>query len=382
MSLPVDPTRSALPPVAQFLAEAALQRQTALLGLDKPKPAAPAPLPIADPSAPPPSVTSPSPPGGPLPAPADQASISPQAREQLAAGFDPRRPGGADGGVPGTRGDGAAQAGLSPALPRGATAAAPGNAATPATSATGAATWPASGLGTPLLRMVSALVAQVTAQAGVPQRVVAAQPWPIGMAQALESGALDADQPPLQTWLVRQGVVATPEGPRGLALTLRAPVPWLAAQASPAAVGMAALPAGTGANASASVAGALQVPFAGGGQALQSGVMALVLQGLDATAPRTSALLVLDFQPQLAAAVYGRDMLQQATGRLDPWTQMAVLQASGQVPREEEKARNGASGLCEAVGCPYAARAACVQPFCLAMRGVLLPQPVGPTPRA
>lgn len=230
--------------------------------------------------------------------------------------------------------------------------------------------------------MVSALVAQVTAQAGVPQRVVAAQPWPIGMAQALESGALDADQPPLQTWLVRQGVVATPEGPRGLALTLRAPVPWLAAQASPAAVGMAALPAGTGANASASVAGALQVPFAGGGQALQSGVMALVLQGLDATAPRTSALLVLDFQPQLAAAVYGRDMLQQATGRLDPWTQMAVLQASGQVPREEEKARNGASGLCEAVGCPYAARAACVQPFCLAMRGVLLPQPVGPTPRA
>lgn len=383
MAGPIDSSRSApLSPVAQFLAEAALQRQTALLGLDKPKPAAPAPLPTADPSAPPPSVTSPSPPGGPLPAPADQASISPQAREQLAAGFDPRRPGGADGGVPGTRGDGAAQAGLSPALPRGATAAAPGNAAAPATSATGAATWPASGLGTPLLRMVSALVAQVTAQAGVPQRVVAAQPWPIGMAQALESGALDADQPPLQTWLVRQGVVATPEGPRGLALTLRAPVPWLAAQASPAAVGMAALPAGTGANASASVAGALQVPFAGGGQALQSGVMALVLQGLDATAPRTSALLVLDFQPQLAAAVYGRDMLQQATGRLDPWTQMAVLQASGQVPREEEKARNGASGLCEAVGCPYAARAACLQPFCLAMRGVLPPQPVGLTPRA
>ena len=137
MSLPVDPTRSALPPVAQFLAEAALQRQTALLGLDKPKPAAPtapAPLHTADPSAPPPSVTSPSPPGGPLPTPADQASISPQAREQLAAGFDPRRPGGADGGVPGTRGDGAAQAGLSPALPRGATAAAPGNAAAPATA--------------------------------------------------------------------------------------------------------------------------------------------------------------------------------------------------------------------------------------------------------
>ena len=118
--------------------------------------------------------------------------------------------------------------------------------------------------------------------------------------------------------------------------------------------------------------GQLQLPV-GPAQALQSGVLALVLQGADAAAPRTSALLVLDFQPQLAATVYGRDMLQQATGRLDPWTQMAVLQASGQVPREEDRARNGASGLCETVGCPYAARAACVQPFCLAMRGVREP---------
>ena len=47
MSLPIDPSRNALPPVAQFLAEAALQRQSALLGLDKPTPA-PAPLPTAD----------------------------------------------------------------------------------------------------------------------------------------------------------------------------------------------------------------------------------------------------------------------------------------------------------------------------------------------
>ena len=225
------------------------------------------------------------------------------------------------------------------------------------------------------MRMVSALVAQVTAQAGAPQRVVAAHPWPIGMAQALESGALDADQPPLQTWLVRQGVVLTPDGQRGLALTLRAPVPWLAAQQAPP-------PTAGGAGAQPNAAGALQVPFAGGGQALQSGVMALVLQGMDAATPRTSALLVLDLQPQLAATVYGRDMLQQATGRLDPWTQMAVLQASGQVPREDERARNGASGLCETVGCPYVARAACVQPFCLAMRGVLPPEPVGPVPLA
>ena len=389
MTLPIDPSLTALPPVAQFLAEAALQRQTALLRLDKPKPAAPtAPTPphTSDPSAPPPSVTSPSPPGGPLPTPADQASISPQAREQLTAGFDPRRAGGADGNWPGTRGEGAgraASAGASALLPRGATTAASANAAASAASATGGTAWPASGLSAPLLRMVSALVAQVTAQAGVPQRVVAAQPWPMGIAQALESGALDADQPPLQTWLVRQGVVATPEGPRGLALTLRAPVPWLAAQASPAAAGAAAVPAGASWGAGAPAAsGALQVPFAGGGQALQSGVMALVLQGMDAAAPRTNALLVLDLQPQLAATVYGRDMLQQTTGRLDPLTQMAVLQASGQVPREEEKARNGASGLCETVGCPYAARAECVQPFCLAMRGVLPPEPVGPAPSA
>lgn len=339
MSIPIDTARTALSPVAQFLAEAALQPQSALLGPDKPQPvAAPAPLSGADPSAPPPSVASPSPPAGPLPTPADKASISPQAREQLAAGFDPR------GGSA---------------------------AASAASSGVGGAAWPTSGLGAPLLRLVSALVAQVTAQAGVPQRVVAAQPWPIGMAQALESGALDADQPPLQTWLVRQGVVLTPEGPRGMALTLRAPVPWLAAQQ--------AQTAGLGAGAQTSAAGALQVPFAGGGQALQSGVMALVLQGMEAAAPRTSALLVLDLQPQLAATVYGREMLQQATtGRLDPWTQMAVLQASGQVPREDERARNGASGLCDTVGCPYAARAACVQPFCLAMRGVLPPEPVGP----
>ncbi|MNV25078.1 hypothetical protein D3C71_1161610 [compost metagenome] len=375
MSLPIDPTRSALPPVAQFLAEAALQRQSALLGLDKPKPvAAPSPLPGADPSAPRPSVSSPSPPAGPLPAPADKASISPQGREQLAAGFD-LRGGAANGGLQGARGDAALLRTAPPALPSGAPAASQssGSVTTSGASALGGAAWPTSGLGAPLLRLVSALVAQVTAQAGVPQRVVAAQPWPIGMAQALESGALDADQPPLQTWLVRQGVVQTPEGPRGMALTLRAPVPWLAAQqATTAAAGAA----------QANAAGALQVSFAGGGQPLQSGVMALVLQGMDAAAPRTSALLVLDLQPQLAATVYGRDMLQQATGRLDPWTQMAVLQASGQVPREDERARNGASGLCETVGCPYAARAECVQPFCLAMRGVLPPEPVGPASSA
>lgn len=374
MAAPIDPSRSAaLPPVAQFLAEAALQRQASLLGLDK---AAPVPArPGADPAAPPPTPTSP-PTGAPplpTPAPADKASISAQAREQLGAGFDPRR-GGADA-APRTAGG---AAGVprgpvpQPSLPAGAPA---------VTSAAGAAAWPASGLGAPLMRMVSALVEQATAGSGAPQCVVSAQPWPMELAQALENGSLDADQPPLQTWLVGQGTAQTPEGPRGFALTLRVPVPWLAAQAAPTA---ASAPAGAAAATVAAAAPApLQVPLAGSGQALQSGVVALVLQGMEPSAPRTSALLVLDFQPQLAATVYGRDLLQQQqAGRLDPWTQMAVLQASGQVPREEERARNGASGLCETVGCPYAARAACVQPFCLAMRGVLPPEPVGPAPLA
>ena len=326
----MDPVRSPLPPVAQFLAEAALQRQSALLGVGKPvavsalvpslvPPAAPLAGPATGPSA------------LPVPLPADKASISTQARERLGAGFDPRGP---------------------------ATAGAPAGAAVVA-----AAAWPTTGLPAPLLRMVGALVAQLTAGAQ-PQRVVAAQPWPMGLAQALESGAVDG--PPLQTWLVRQGSVQTPEGPRGFALTLRVPVPWLASQTPAAAVSAALQPP-------------LQVPFAGSAQSLQSGVLALVLQGTDAPAARTSALLVLDFQPQLPATVYGRDMLQL---RLDPWTQMAVLQASGQVPREEERARQGASALCATVGCPYAARAECAQPFCLAQRGVLPPEPVGPVPSA
>lgn len=380
MSSPIDPSRTALPPVAQFLAEAALQRQSALLGLEKQKPvAAPAPtLPAVDASAPPPSVTSPRPPAGPLQSPADRASISPQAREQLGAAFDPRRAG-SDGNVAGRPLPASAQGGprvASLPLPTGAPAAAA--AAPAATSATGAAAWPASGLSTPLMRLVGALVQQVTAGSGAPQRVVSAQPWPMGLAQALESGTLDADQPPLQTWLVRQGTAQTAEGPRGFALTLRVPVPWLAGQQS------APLTAGALPSSAVPMAGALTVPFAGPAQALQSGVTALVLQGMEPSAQRTSALLVLDLQPQLAAVatVYGRDMLQQATGRLDPWTQMAVLQASGQVPREDERARNGASGLCETVGCPYAARAACVQPFCLAMRDVLPPRPVGSAPPA
>ena len=82
------------------------------------------------------------------------------------------------------------------------------------------------------------------------------------------------------------------------------------------------------------------------------------------------ALLVLDFQPMLAtagAAVYGRDLLQ---ARHDPWVQQAQLQASGQLAKDEEIAREREreAGLCQAPGCPYALRAPCAQPFCLEMR--------------
>lgn len=334
----MDPVRSPLPPVAQFLAEAALQRQGSLLGLDRAQPVA------TPPGSPPPLPSLPVPPASaaiPLPVPADKANISTQAREQWGAGFDLR---GATAAPPS---GGRASSGLL-------LAAAPLPAAAAPAAAPVAAAWPTAGLGAPVLRMVSALVQQLTAGA-VPQRVVAAQPWPLALAQALESGTADRDAPPLQTWLVRQGTVQTPEGPRGFALTLRVPVPWLAALApAPSVPPTAQAP--------------LQAPFAGPAQSLQSGVFALVLQGMEAAAPRTSALLVLDFQPHLAATVYGRDMLQ---ARLDPWTQMAVLQASGQVPRgEEDRARNGASGLCETLGCPYERRAACAQPFCAALRWV------------
>lgn len=361
MSRPIEPPRSALPPIAQFLAEAAAQRLAALPGMA----AKPGTSPAAFPAPAEPGAALPAPPQ-PLPAAAaalaDKASFSAQARAQLAAGFvDPRAGAGARNGARGTAAGGAPRAGL-PGLTSGTPAGStPGSAAASASALRGAA-WPASGLAPPLQRLVEALVAQVTAHAGAPQRVLAAQPWPIALAQALESGALDADQPALHTWLVRQGLVRTQDGERGIALTLRVPLPWAGTQAQ-----------SSGALSPGAAVPALLPPFAGRAQALQSGVLALVLQGPDATAPRTSALLVLDVQPQLAASVYGREVLQQA--RQDPWTQMAVLQASGQAPRSQSGAREGSERLCDTAGCPYAARAVCVQPFCLALRG---PLPTGP----
>ena len=93
MSTPLDPLAGPPPNLAQKLAEAALQRQNALLGLGK---EAAAPAPMAPPSSttatasvppvPTPSLLPPAPPPLPLgasPAPREQVSVSEQARQSL-----------------------------------------------------------------------------------------------------------------------------------------------------------------------------------------------------------------------------------------------------------------------------------------------------------
>ena len=357
---------------AQTLAEAALQRQSTLLGakgLSGAAAAAAAPTLTGAANqlaASWPTLAAPSTPAAPIPVlpQADQTHISAQAREALGAGFDPR---GAALLAAGAR--------VSTPLPTSANASASAGAAdgTVGTGLAGArqavpvaAAWPAAGLDVPLRQMVQSLVQQVTAQGGThagPQRVVAAQVWPLSLAQALESGGDEGEGSPMQTWLIRQGMVQTAEGPRGLTMTLRVPAPWLASLASQAAPTAAAAPA-------AGTSSGLQAAYAGAPQNLQSAVLALVLQGNGPNAARTSALLVLDFQPMLAtagAAVYGRDLLQT---RHDPWVQQAQLQASGQLAKDEEiaRGREREAGLCQAPGCPYALRAPCAQPFCLEMR--------------
>lgn len=343
MSIRMDPPRTPQPSVAQALAQAAVQRQAMLLGGER-EGAAPLPAPEALPGAPAPGTPAvPSQVASafaqpPLPAQTDRVSLSPQARQGLGdapsvlAGSGERAGTGAQHTSPLSSQGLGAPSSAAPLLPA----------------------WPTSGLPAPLRSMVGALVQQLTASV-LPQQVTRAQPWPADLARALD-GRDDALLPPMQNWLVRQGSVLTPEGARGFSLTLRVPAAWLQAQ-SPS---LAAAPAATAS------AAPLQAAFAGPPQALQSGVVALVLQGTEPAAARTSALLVMDFQPQQAAQVYGRDMQM----RLDPWVQMAALQASGQVPREEDKARSGERGLCHTPGCPYAGRAECEQPFCLALHCV------------
>ena len=317
-----------------------------------------------------PTLTTPAVPAVPIPVlpQAQQTHISAQAREMLGAGFDPR---GAASMPAAANANASIHSNSSSANNAAATTAGLSGGTRQAAPVTAA--WPAVGLDAPLRHMVQSLVQQVTAQGGGQagqQRVVAAQVWPLSLAHALESGGDDGEGSPLQTWLVRQGTVQTAEGPRGFTMTLRVPVPWLASLAAQAAPASPAAP-GT--------ASGLQAVYAGAPQNLQSGVLALVLQGMGTAAGRTSALLVLDFQPQLmaaGAAVYGRDLLQ---ARHDPWVQQAQLQASGQLAKDEEIARQREreAGMCQAPGCPYALRAPCAQPFCLEMRvGTPLAAPI------
>lgn len=350
MSIHVDRPRSTPPPLAQALAEAALQRQSLLLGSGR-EGAAPMQAPDGAPPAGAYPQANAQPPLPSIPTPADRVSLSPVAQQSLGGS-----PGPAGGVAPGAQSAIAGQAG--PGLGAGAPAAtlATGSATRAVAAPSAPALWPVTDVPAPLRHVVGSLVQQVTA-AVLPQQVQQMQPWSPALVRALEDGVqgTTSEGPgALQTWLVRQGVVQTPEGPRGVALTLRVPAAWVQAQ-SPAVAAGAALD------------GPLQAVFTGPPEGLQSGVWALVLQGTAAAAPRTSALLTLDLQPQQAATVYGRDVLQS---RSDPWLQMAALQASGQVPREEDKARDGTQKLCETPGCPYAGRAACEQPFCLALRSV------------
>lgn len=425
MATPIDLPQSPLPrPAALVLAEAALQRQNSLLGATGATPspgAAAGPAPGGDP----PAVPLASPP--PL---QDRLSLSPEARQRLAAevtaqalpgaappaGTAPKPvvPTGAPPGVPlpnplpnpvpSLAADTAPPSllpvapGTALPMPTSSAAAAPplpvatALATTPLASpvAAPAPALPAMGVRPVVQQLVQSLLQQL-APPQLPLQAVRIQPWTPALVQWLEAASapapsasaasaqgaaplpLDEGLPPLQTWLVHQGVVQTPDGPRGFALTLRLPLAWVEAQppATPAT------PAPTAATPMAMAGSPVAAPlvFADRAQALPSIPLALVLQNAASEGPaaRTSALLVLEFQPLAQASVYGREL---ATPRLDPWVQMALLQASGQLAVEEEQARRRAEALCDTPGCPYLGRATCVQPFCSAMRAVIPVVPV------
>lgn len=345
MSAPIDLPRQPLPGAALALAEAALQRQSSLLDTGRNHSTQTDAKGLAAPNAavlPPPALP-------------DRVSLSPQALHALGAQAAAAETASATAGTTArpaanTRADPAPRSALPPQLPIAAGAA-------PQAPALPPAAWPASGVGAPVQTLINAMVRQMT-HGGLAQRVLSVQAWPAALVRQLDespdpqSDAQDSALPALQTWLVRQGSMQTADGARPFTLALKVPVPWLEQQPTPATA-----PA---------QGGALSLAFAGRPQALQVGAFALVLQSTE-TAARTSALLVMEFAPLAQAAVYGRDMLQ---ARQDPWLQMAVLQASGHLPRDEDLARDQEVGLCQTPGCPYTGRAACPQPFCLALRVV------------
>jgi hypothetical protein len=367
---------SAPPGLAQTLAEAALQRQSFLLAPAREGTAASessAPTAAGTPANTPANL----PPGSVANAApqrvSEQVSVSAQARAQIEA--DQAMGGGARQ-APGMASTGV---GLS-ARAQTAMLAGTGASLTPGTSGTSGATrlqaaaaaqWPASGVAAGLRGLLQAAVAQLTAQAQQPQRVTAAQPWPAALLPQAQGGKI-AGSPALQTWLVGQGTVLTDQGGRNFTLTLQAPSAWV--QAQPQITQAQNAPGAP-----------LLLRMEGRAEALQSGTWALVLQSSAGPAggARASALLTLEFAPQLPATVYGREMLMV---RNDPWLHMAALQASGQRPRDDDAARERDEPICATAGCPYAGRAPCEQPFCLALRTVVptqaLEPPTGTAPGA
>ncbi len=293
--------------------------------------------------------------------------------------------------------------------------------------------WPTSGVPTALREMLSTLIAQATAGLPQPQQLAAVQHWPqtwlntVLAANAPAAAAADTAAPPavagnaapgvstpgvttpgvstpgtaastvaprlppMQTWLVQQGVVQAPDGERGFALTLQVPQAWAQLQAMPVPL---AMPAGQ--PPAANALPQLQLPLATPAQQLESGALALVLQnaGPGGERLRTSALLWLDFQPlpvaaqgapsaaALASLLPGSPLAQQLgtlQPRNDPWLQMAALQASGQRPREDQRIDERRAGLCDEPGCPYHGKASCAQPFCADMNRVWAAVRLGPT---
>lgn len=307
------------------------------------------------------------------------------------------------------------------------------------------AQWPAGGVTPQWQALLQAVVQQASAGQPLPQQLLNAQSWPAALAQAVlqhagqstgapapsapsalpptppatplptsmlsaAGSATSGPQaaaparpalPPLQNWLVQQGVLQGPDGERAFTLTLRVPVAWAQAQSvlgqalgSQAGGASAAMPSLAGlaplAASSAMPGGGLSLPYGGSVQQLSNATFGLVLapQGLPAAqtqAMRTSAVLQLEFQPlpnavtsaaqqTVAATLLPIGMLPQEAYQAllarggDPWLHMAQQQASGQLPRDRQQ--HGSEGQCDHAGCQYQGRAECAQPFCAEMNSL------------
>ena len=306
------------------------------------------------------------------------------------------------------------------------------------------ANWPAGGVTPQWQALLSALVQQASAGQPLPQQLLSAQSWPSALAQAvLQSGssgtpavpaqpaapltplvpvvpaapapagtggtplptalpglnasagtgalarAVQPALPPLQNWLVQQGVLQGPDGERAFTLTLRVPVAWAQAQSVLGQALGAQTPA-AGAALLAGAAGSLLLPYGSSVQQLANATFGLVLapQGLpdaQTQAMRTSAVLQLEFQPMpnaaataaqqavsvalLPSGMLPQDAYQALLARGgDPWLHMAQQQASGQLPRDRQ--HHGSGQECNHSGCQYQGRAECAQPFCAEMNTI------------